>query len=494
MVKSIKHFEEKSISIFEKLEEKFYKDPKHFAEYVQGLTEELHKLGTMIIAETLEHMDQDLCKSSKRKENWNVEKHVSKNLVTSLGNVTFNKTLFCKKDGTESVYLLDKILGMESHERITEDAMEKLLEECIQTSYRRGGENVSLTANVSKQTVKNKLHALRIPNELPKPNKKKTVDILYIDADEDHVSLQFREKKGDLLENERHQKNNCLITKVAYVYEGIEKETLNGKRNTLVNPHYFCNAAGSKTNEEFWDEIYAYMDAVYDLEKVKKIYLNADGGAWIKAATKHIAGVKYVLDEFHISKYLIKLTSHMKDSTNDARKELCDCIRKGTKKEFSEIVERLKECLETETGIKRIEKSRDYILSNWTAAKLRLQHKEGVKGSSTEAHVSHVLSSRMSSRPMGWSSLGADKMAQLRAYQWNGGDMLELVRFQKQEMPKVVGAEYDVLSSSEIIQETKNRKGIVGKYMECINHSVSDSTKQSIWYRGLMGRQINQIL
>lgn len=63
---------------------------------MQGLTEELHKLGTMIIAKTLEHMDHDLCKSSKRKENWNVEKHVSKNLVTSLGNVTFNKTLFCK--------------------------------------------------------------------------------------------------------------------------------------------------------------------------------------------------------------------------------------------------------------------------------------------------------------------------------------------------------------------------------------------------------------
>lgn len=28
------------------------------------------------------------------------------------------------------------------------------------------------------------------------------------------------------------------------------------------------------------------MDAVYDLEKVKKIYLNADGGAWIKAVIK----------------------------------------------------------------------------------------------------------------------------------------------------------------------------------------------------------------
>ena len=82
-------------------------------------------------------------------------------------------------------------------------------------------------------------------------------------------------------------------------------------------------------------------------------------------------------------------------------------------------MERLKDYLpqkRRESGNRRLEESRDYILSNWSAAKLRLLHKEGVKGSSTEGHVSHVLSSRMSSRPMGWSRKGAAKMEQLRAY------------------------------------------------------------------------------
>lgn len=58
------------------------------------------------------------------------------------------------------------------------------------------------------------------------------------------------------------------------------------------------------------------------------------------------------------------------------------------------------------------------------AAKLRLRHQNGVKGSSTEGHVSHVLSSRMSSRPMGWSIKGATKMAKLRAYELNGVDKI----------------------------------------------------------------------
>lgn len=59
--------------------------------------------------------------------------------------------------------------------------------------------------------------------------------------------------------------------------------------------------------------------------------------------------------------------------------------------------------IESESGRKRIAEEKEYILSNWTAAKLRLRHQEGVKGSSTEGHVSHVLSSRISSRSMGWS-------------------------------------------------------------------------------------------
>ncbi|WP_242881436.1 hypothetical protein [Robinsoniella peoriensis] len=51
--------------------------------------------------------------------------------------------------------------------------------------------------------------------------------------------------------------------------------------------------------------------------------------------------------------------------------------------------------------IKENVRSKSIYPTNWTATRLRLKHKDGVKGRSTEGHVSHVLSSRMSSRPMG---------------------------------------------------------------------------------------------
>lgn len=482
MIKSIRYFEEECINKFEELENGFLKNPTKIAEYVIGLTEELHQLGLHMVQESLEMMDQMLQESPIRRRNWLVESHQKKQLITSLGEVYFTKTLFTSKETGKSEYLLDRLLGLGEHERLTEDAEAKMLEEAVQTSYRRGGEGCSLSSEVSKQTVKNKIHRLEFPKDVGKPKKKKVVDYLYIDADEDHVSLQFRNEKGDLTENENHQKNNCLITKLVYVYEGIENESPKSKRHCLVDPHYFCGVSAGEGNQKFWDEIYEYMDSHYELDKVKKIYLNSDGGGWIKAGMKRISGITHVLDEFHLEKYLTKLTSHMKDSRDEAADELRKAIRSKTKKDFEKVVDRLEGCLQGETGIRRMEEAREYVLSNWTAAKLRLRHKDGIVGSSTEGHVSHVLSDRMSSRPMGWSIKGAEKMSRLRAYHLNGGDMLELVRFQKKELPKAAGAEYDVLSGTQIIASERNRHGELGKYVDSITHSLSLQNKKIVYF------------
>ena len=64
----------------------------------------------------------------------------------------------------------------------------------------------------------------------------------------------------------------------------------------------------------------------------------------------------------------------------------------------------------------------------------------------------------MSSRPLGWSRKGADKMSRLRIYQKNGGNMLELVRYQKKEIPIAAGCEEVIYSSKQMFSaERKNR-------------------------------------
>ena len=137
MINSIKHFEEKSIPVFEKLEEKFFRNPADIASYILGLTEELHKVGLLMVKESLESMNGMLKESGKRVKDWVVEKDTQKQLLTSLGTVNYTKTLFTNKKSGEMSYLLDRIMELEKHQRITDDAKAKILEEADLVSKRR---------------------------------------------------------------------------------------------------------------------------------------------------------------------------------------------------------------------------------------------------------------------------------------------------------------------------------------------------------------------
>ncbi len=87
----------------------------------------------------------------------------------------------------------------------------------------------------------------------------------------------------------------------------------------------------------------------------------------------------------------------------------------------------------TESGTKAtaVESAKNYILGNWTGIMESVKAKDKSLQCSKEGHVSHIYADCMSSRPLGWSRRGADKMARLRIYRQNKGEMLELVRYQK---------------------------------------------------------------
>lgn len=74
------------------------------------------------------------------------------------------------------------------------------------------------------------------------------------------------------------------------------------------------------------------------------------------------------------------------------------------------------------------------MLGNWSAVRRTLRNML-VNGCSAESHVSHVLSDRLSSRPMGWSQIGADRMSKLRCYDRNNGrdKIIQLVRYSRNQ-------------------------------------------------------------
>ena len=486
----IRYLEEEFIKKLIEMRQEFYKDPTALSDFVMETQKEVNELARKYIENVIQEMDEMIYQLPNRKKSWYVERRGDgKKLLTSVGEIHYSKTLYVSKKEVDkngkplSCYLLDKVMGMDSYQTMTEDVMANIYQEAVQTSYRKGGE-MACPEGVTKGTVKKELHRITFPKSFQIPEVKRKVPYLYIDADEDHYHLQFQQKKGDLVINENGRKCNGAINKIIYVFEDIVPEAPKSKRNKLVNAHYFCRGI-EQDNKELWEEVFDYIEATYDTDNIKRIYINSDGGNWIKTGHYGIANTMFILDEFHLSQSFMRLTRHMKDSREDAIYELRDCIRRKKKTDFFEIVERLKSCTNSEKVIKRIEKEAEYIASNWTAAKYRLKKKEGVKGCSAEGHVYHVLSSRMSTQAMGWSRHGGSQMARLREYYYNGGDMLALAKYQKQPMQLAAGAEDVVLGARSVLEKKSHTKieAEYGKYSECMTHTLSlQSQKRMMFY------------
>ena len=491
MEEIIRYFNEECIKKFIDLRIDLYKSPEDLAGFITATRKETDEIARRFVETVIQEMNDVIKDMTIRKNHWYVEhKYDDKKLITSVGDIELKKTLYVSKDEVNedgkplSCYLIDKVLGLLPNQSMTDDAVANILEETVQTSYKKGGK-VASPNGVTKGAVKNVIHGLKFPANYKKPDKKKEVEYLYIEADEDHYNLQFQNKKGDLKYSDNGRKLNGAINKIVYVHEGIVPEAPQSKRYKLVNPHYFCRG-DEQDNRTFWQEIFNYIEDTYDVENVKRIYMNSDGGNWIKTGYRGIMNVTFVLDEYHIKKYITKLTSHMKDSADDAKQELYKCIRSETKADFYNIVNRLKNCTDDEDVLKRIEDAANFIDANWSAAKYRLKKEKGIVGSSTEGHVYHVLSKRMSTNPMGWSRHGASQMAHLLEYYWNGGDMLELAKYQRETLPMAAGAEEVVLSANTKFRAVKSyrtqQQKEYGKYSDSISATLSLEKRKQLWF------------
>ena len=453
MIKSIQQFQTEGIKKLEKVFCGYASDLTKVAEMVQGVTDSVIKLGLSMIAEEWESYDTLLHDRKDLRPGWRVIRRDEVTKLTSLGEVRYKKTYFHNPQTGERCYLLDRLMGLAPGERLTEDAVAGIYEEAAESSYRKGGINASISrVAVSKETVMEKLHSLQFP-ETEHPEEKKQVKTLYIDADEDHVALQYLEKKGDT----RGALKHTFMPKLVYVYEGIQAE---GNRHELLGVKYFGGGyEGTEGTERLWKEVYDYISGSYDEEVLECIYVNGDGAEWIRTGAKVHAKAKFVLDRYHMHKYIIAATSHLGDSVQDARSEIWRAINGKRKKEAGEVFDRIIGVTQTESRQKAVETSKSYILGHWSAIMNGVRNRKDDIHCSAEGHISHIYADRMSSRPLGWSKTGADKMARLRVYKKNGGDMLGLVRYQKQKLPKAAGMEEVICSAEEVLRsERENRK------------------------------------
>src|SRR6056297_2062859 len=409
----IQHFYEKITSELEKEVENIFIEGKvDITQVINTVKDNLDELGCSIVKEFLERCDTKIKESKERKKHWVVQqKGMKKTLITVFGEVKYFRVYYKSKGDKGFTYLLDDIVGIERYQRIDNGLTSKIIELASDHSYQKSADLAVKRVKISRETVKNKIRKLgEIDNrELEeKKDKKKKVKRLYVEADEDHIALQHGSKK--------------TISRLIYVHEGLEK--INKTRNKLKNVKYFSGLYKNKV-EDLWLEVIDYIDETYDIDEIEIIYLAGDGAKWIKEGLNWLPKAKYVLDRYHLNKYVLKATGHLPKIKFYLWEGLNECDIDKVKLIFKEIIKNTRK----KTKLKAVKESRKYILSNWGGI-VRYGKDPYALGCSAEGHINHILSHRFSSRPFP----GAEQMSRMRAFKFNGGkvqDIYKLIRKKK---------------------------------------------------------------
>lgn len=161
-------------------------------------------------------MDQMLCDDILRNAKYTIQRHDTGELLTINGPICFTHTLFRNREDGGYHCLLDEWLGLDAHERPSCAAETAVPVEAAKSSYSRAAKALGKDTEISRTAVMDKVHAVQAELPFEKPVKKKCVDYLYIEADEDHIHKQ---------EKAAAEKKSGMTGKLLYLYEGrVEKD------------------------------------------------------------------------------------------------------------------------------------------------------------------------------------------------------------------------------------------------------------------------------
>ena len=369
------------------------------------ILEECKRTSLEIAKEYINDLNLEIRKDKiKRKKDGLVlkEKDLNRKLITCLGEIEYKRDLYLNKNNREYVKPVDVIFGVTPYERISKDIKAELVDKATFLSYEKSKELVGIP-NISRQSVRNAIlkSNLKISNKR-KNKEKKQVKNLHIYADEDHVHLQKQNKsKG---------KANQIVPLVT-ITEGTE--SIYKSRRKTINPYHIVN--NKFDTEALWESVDKYIQNNYDVKGIENIYLHADGGKWIKNGLEDYAQKTFVYDGFHIKKYI----SIIKKCTNSVNSKRIEALIKSNDREGMKILlSKVCDDVENEKSKKKCINASNYILNNWEGIVNR--YILDVPGSCTEGQISHILSSRFSRNPMGWSKEVLGKLSELRVYRKNG--------------------------------------------------------------------------
>lgn len=387
-------------------------------------------MGKELLSEIVSQVENLVFDDAKRKKQFEARRFAGKTLITKNGKAEFERRYYIDNETNENVCLTDKILGLEKGERIDKKVKSEAIRKANDQSYSRSGKLVVPGMDISATTVMRNVRKnewkMEI-EELPEDKKIKS-KYIYIQVDEDHV-------------NERNKKG-CTISKIITIY--TRKRTLTKPdripevkqvRKELVDKFTFSGLY--KDTQEMWEDVANYIDCTYKKDEIETAFVMGDGASYIKAGTEYIAKSVFVLDTFHLEKYINNLNydEYLKEKLQEAVDQF-DPI--STMNIIEEAIRRIEKQIEEdknldrstkslENRLKKVNDTKTYLNNQWQGIEANDIYKDKLTGCCQEGQVHHTLSERLSTDAKVWCEDGIDKVSQLRAFTQNGGDIYEKI-------------------------------------------------------------------
>ena len=363
-------------------------------ELEHNVSDSTNTLNLDILRNILEYLDLEYKNSKERKEKYYVQQTRERTLITSLGLITFNKTYYKSKNKINGKYVyysyLEDCLGIDKWAKMSLSCEVNLINNALDNGMTWASVNTIPNYSISRQTISTKIKNINF-NYFENIIKRQTPKILYIEADEVHANLQSRNKGT---------KNK--IVPVILTHEGHKEDFV--KKKELKNTHYI--ASSILKTDKLWEETYKYLDTVYDLNKVDKIFLSSDGGSWITGYDIAFPNIIFVLDKFHYKKALNYIFKKEPNITNIAD----NYLRSKMINEFKILVKTQYKLYPDQKN--EMIKKQNYLINHIDGI-INQNHPDYKCPCSMEGHISNKYAKFITSRPHSYSKDGLENITQL---------------------------------------------------------------------------------
>lgn len=369
----------------------------------EGLTGGLEKLKEsssqficQVVEQKMGELDTAIFENPRYRPNWIVEhKAVPRELLTSFGLIQYSRRYYRHRKSFEHCYLVDNLVGVVPGERVEAGLVAELCEAATDNSYAKSA-RICCDSALSRQTVMRKTRQVK-DLKTKDVEQREAVRVIHLQADEDHVAMQDGRRD--------------TIVKLVAIHEPALKVS---QKRWMLPQRHLMSSYGEPV-EDFWLRVADEIDRRYGDRDDLTVYIHGDGASWIRSGTKWLKNSYFVLDKFHVR----QMVKRVAGNNEDYGQYIWDCFEMNERSKINELTQA---CIDSEVCVETSGQAfMSYIRNNWDGIQIWYDERHQAGRSCAEGLVSHVLSSRLSSRPCGWRDEGLETVSRLRVHMLNGG-------------------------------------------------------------------------